>query len=118
MNRERILELADRIEAAPHKLRYDEDAGCSRKPTSFNMRIWHCGTVACIGGWAEALYKEPADFALGLGGQTMTALFFPESEFIPEHQRIQHKDVTPQIAARCLRNLAKTGKVDWKKALA
>lgn len=116
MNKERILDLADIIEN-------------DRLPlVEFNMMNWalqrsdihpECGTAACIAGyavcaahgnkWAKeraerkcgAFIPRVAQRILGLGNVQATNLF--------------HGSTTRDrsLAARVLRHLAKTGKVDW-----
>lgn len=113
INRERLLLLADRIERTPHAKRLDESDLTSR-PRRFSMKWWNCGTAACIGGWAEAMflgkgYHPVSDVseALGLNRKQSDTLFFHETS----------ADITPEQAASCLRFLAETGKVDWGRAL-
>lgn len=112
MNIENILKLADAIEKVPHVKpdRDHWDDTPTPPPTAFHMDEWHCGTVACIGGWANYLFggctvMEAAN-ALGLPVSVSRDLFFYSYP-------IPFEDLTPQMAAWCLRNLAKTGRVDW-----
>ncbi len=113
MNAERILKLADVIEAAPHEMYRsgsDDSLLCG-----FNMGKWHCGSVGCIGGWAHQLFvqKSTADYdggerariALGLTPSVASELF------LPTNTRLD--DILPSQAAAVLRNLAATGKVNW-----
>jgi hypothetical protein len=120
MNVENILRVADAIEQ--HSI---PDLG-------FNMGVWtdegledlsghKCGTVACIGGWANAveagskmlewdsplLGSQQAKAFLGLGGWESDELFFGCVY-----------GVSPSQAVSVLRHLAKTGEVDWDRALA
>lgn len=96
----------------------------------FDMNVLHCGTAACIAGFAWAAsngYRdsipnsdhfhafdtetEAAAF-LGLGRQQRTDLFFPEYaalNFSPYH-------ATPEQAVAVLNHLLATGEVDWSAA--
>jgi hypothetical protein len=116
MNKERILALADLIEAQPH-------TGLNEK-TGFNMGEYRheCGTPACIAGWAAAasvgdttgtikleMYADiQAQQFLDLDGDQASALFQPPCEDEDEWD-----EITPDHAAFTLRHLVKTGKVDW-----
>lgn len=120
MNKENILKVADAIEQ--HSI-----------PTlGFNMNWWgytfdptkpenqkhdksghNCGTVACIGGWTETLFKTTdARSALELPTSVATQLFYPDQNGAP-----QAYEATPVHAVRVLRHLAETGKVDWARAM-
>ena len=114
MNVENILKVADAIEQ--HSI---PDLG-------FNMAEWHskayedapdrsghdCGTVACIGGWTEAVLNNGKEFpswedvgaCLGLGAIDSEQLFFGNG---------CNTRTTLAQAVRTLRHLAATGKVNW-----
>ena len=128
MNTERILELAGHIE--------DE-------ATTFDMsKYWFggcharniCESASCLAGHAVVyfgdtdLLKQSAlmnlgqslfafanwthDFAaelLGLGKEQAHDLF------IPDEDMFDYTEITQQEAAKVLRHLAATGKVDWAK---
>lgn len=125
MNKERILALADVIEAQPHT---DGDS-----PSGFNLdtATHACGTPSCIGGFAcalglslnldESLLNHLSDWSeLSVGAQWLELtgeswrrgvsmeLFAPST--ISTSNWI---NVTPLDAAITLRKLAETGKVDW-----
>ncbi len=121
MNVENILKVADAIEQ--HSI---PDLG-------FNMRRWRdragasspdlsghgCGTVACIGGTAEAMFpKKLAEDALGLTHEQSKALFFAVdgtgNRVISDEE---FGSITPSQAAAVLRHLAATGEVDWSITL-
>jgi hypothetical protein len=108
VNVERILALADLIEKQPHTS-FNADSG-------FTMEKWthHCGTPACIAGWAEFEAKRTtganvdADEYLGLSIDQAEDLFFMwDSE-------ISLTETTPSQAATTLRHLAETGEVIWR----
>lgn len=114
MNIERILQLADVIEAQPHT---DQQAD-----SGFNMNFFAhtCGTPSCIAGWAVHLarpgtYPENEELAqewLELNNQQARQLFWGEGTkraFLP--------DITPAHAAFALRHFAETGTVDWRLAM-
>jgi len=75
-----------------------------------------CGTCACIGGWADALFREPDDRPmdhtvtatgelLGLTSDQSFELFTPKGVVWP--------DVTQEKAAEVLTRLIETGEVKW-----
>lgn len=117
MNVDRILALADVIEAQPHTRVSD--------PYGFNMENWrhhNCGTPSCIAGWAAALSRgdtkgitgipvHVSDIAieyLDLDDEQAHDLFCP-----PGHD---WESITPSDAAATLRLFAETGKVKWAGA--
>ena len=110
MNSERILELADIIEAQP-----DVPSGA---PAGFNMKWVHhsCGTPSCIAGWAETLEWSTGNLGQDLGVTLARAddIIMPisrEAHFRAEPDRPGY--ITAAHAAAMLRNLARTGEVDW-----
>ena len=133
MKTERILEIADLIEAGHDRMHFDmQTYGCSVGPDD-GYSI--CGTAACIAGWAVARFgktgratkvnhrrmleddgealasaHENAAGVLGLGCVTAKSLFLPNSD----EQGVDLHQVTEDHAVRTLRHLAKTGKVDWR----
>lgn len=129
MNTNRILKLADLIEAGDDKLGFNMETYGSASGAYEDRSGHNCGTVACIGGWAVAAFgaygkgedvslsrvihtydvPESARNLLGLEADTAARLFLAGG--------ISSSDVTPAVAARCLRNLAETGEVDWEKAM-
>jgi hypothetical protein len=76
----------------------------------FNMGVWRthrsCGSVCCIGGWAEALVGEPENhlFSLSRYHEQLHIMFFRYP-----------RDVTPDQAAKVLRYFLETGVTDWNK---
>ena len=118
MNRERLRELADHIEAQEH-LHFTDDeitnGFTAELPEFFNMKTvcsdTKCGTVGCIAAHACLLFGDQgkgtsmrkAGRLLGLGvdeGDYRIALFTPGSE------GEGMEDITPQQAARACRRLA------------
>lgn len=111
MNVERLLKLASVIER-------EELEG-----VQFDMANWikerSCGTAACIAGHVAIMVEgkdvDPWDAEeiardwLELSDETARALFTPESKVLV--------NATAPAAARALRHLAATGKVDWPRAL-
>lgn len=117
MNTERILQVAAEIEAMPHAVvREDPDLefDLEFENAGFNMLMWNdaepCGTVCCIGGHIAPTggdrLKQVAD-QLGLTLDTADLLCYP---ILPTDDWGR---ITPAQAARVLRHLAETGKVDW-----
>jgi len=117
VNTQRILELADYIQAQPEE--------------NFDMGHWRCGTVACIGGHCEVMQLENfpnitveeaydddliihPNLYLGLTEPQIDELFVPRNEkafYLTPPGYPQH--VSRDRALACLRNLAETGEVEW-----
>ena len=83
----------------------------------FHMRVWTldglngCGTVCCIGGWAEQFGDVAFDIFPNEDGQEALAeLFYPADE--------NAFTATPAQAAHALRNYLTTGKANWSEAMA
>ncbi|RWM32592.1 MAG: hypothetical protein EOR77_21415 [Mesorhizobium sp.] len=107
-------------------------AGVSVEQTNVGFQ---CNSTACIAGWASLVLGENGeimktarkssevddfyeDFAgdlLGLDHRTAMELFEPMNVLIEPDAAWD--EVTPRQAAKVLRNLAKTGEVDWSIAL-
>lgn len=123
MNKERILHLADAIETGSEILGFNmnyeyatlDDPSCDKSDHG-------CGTVACILGWTVHLFcKRPtlcqlqdrhlAASLLAINEDKAYHLFYPSQRY-----GVKYSEVTPQKAARVLRHLAETGKVDWSVA--
>lgn len=120
MNINRLLELATAIELMPHTDAANPFGRDTEPLKGFNMGVWRCGSVGCIGGWTNYLYP-PADgrstsfdaaSQLGLDDVTADELFFP-GEAAGWNGRWDYTDVTPAMAATVIRNLVDTGRVDW-----
>ncbi|RWM86462.1 MAG: hypothetical protein EOR84_30585 [Mesorhizobium sp.] len=97
---------------------------------------FQCNSTACIAGWAclvlgkngeirkterplsevNEMYEDFATDLLDLDYRTGMELFEPMNERIELAENDWDK-VTPRQAAKVLRNLAKTGEVDWSIAL-
>lgn len=133
MKTDRILKLADLIEAGDDKLGFNMNTYGSAGGGYKDLSGHNCGTVACIAGWTVAAFglsgratKFNAFRAmktnqglsahilstklLGLSGRNAAKLLAPNS--VEDWNQI-----TSTVAARCLRNLAETGEVDWEKAM-
>jgi hypothetical protein len=125
-NVQNILTLRDAILAAPEhfdmrswtKSRYPET------PTRVELMEHTCGTTACIGGWASALFfpesthpiyvaEDEVAYVLGLTDDQVRHLFYPRDDKI--NGRTPY-DATNVEAVRVLDHLIETGKVDWNKA--
>ena len=132
MNKERILMVADAIEnhSIP-KLGFNMTSLVSNDYP--DMSGHDCKTVACIAGWTVALFKDDGSLRnkplytvnsidksknaidkragkiLDLGSWEANDLFYTE-------YYIMHLEkITPKMAVKTLRNLAKTGRVVWDK---
>ena len=137
-NKQRLLELADRIEKLPH---YDLDADFCVEKESFNMSrfmkksAWpeeiSCGTVSCLAGWTVALFMpekkkiEKGDMfsfpnvaseLLGLDLDIANRLFYVAEAGERPGASKSLQTITPQEAAQACRNVAdgaKTFKAIW-----
>ena len=133
MNIKTINHVADLIESDPlakgfTMTRY---ASCGDEWVKEHSR--YCKTPACISGWT--LYaREPGQFDanydaildtsvftslaeedFGLSTEQALILTLPEAEVLPKD--FSWDDITRQHAVLCLRNLARTGEVDWRAAI-
>ena len=84
-------------------------------------KITHCGTTGCIAGWAILVLGDgslgthgSSDYATDLLGledrDVANSLFTPASYDLDE---LGYPDITAGMAAEVLRDLAKTGEVNW-----
>lgn len=105
LERGELIHVPDRHETLPFP----------KGQSSFNMNLWNapsnedCGTVHCIGGWAEQFggitWGLPRPIAL-------TALFYP-----PLKAKVGYDDITTAQAAIALRNYLTHGEPRWEEAL-
>lgn len=106
--RERLMRLRDHIAGLPPEM-FDVDEW----PSFHAMMHAGCGTAACIGGWAQALYhaRTHADIGdiLGLTRDQVSRLFYPHE--LPDDY--DWSDITPTQAVRVLDHLLTTEDVDW-----
>lgn len=120
MNVDRILALANLIESQPH---VDWEA-----TEGFNMSVYHhpCGTPSCISGWAGMLGRKKGDIFFGetaansyldIDQSLGSALYRPgppkRFQSLDEPECAYWSLITPAMAAKTLRILAETGRVDW-----
>ena len=113
MNKHNVLKLARRIEKMPHhngRPPYFEEPTPIQK---FNMKVTHCGSVACIGGVCREMFnlhahwaEDSVAWALDIPLEDACRLCFPPNV-------TNYIDITPLQASKTLRKLAATGKVDW-----
>ena len=124
MNVERIIELANHIEALDHapKLCWVESS------EKFDMSKWNyeCGSPACMAGHALWLLDKhlknrnhrtveaAAAELLELDEDDAEALFTPVERYMGIWQL---SEIEPKTAAAVLRNFAKTGNVEWNTEL-
>ena len=133
LNVERLNELADYIDGTKH-IQFDtafNQAVCKRTPRKpqkwFNMSAWfqvvrrknragvyqECGTTGCIAGWARQLYAGGKGDAFNTA-KDLLGLTWDQADDLFYTRGIRRKSlVSPHRAAKVLRRLAKTGKVDW-----
>lgn len=121
MNKRRLVKLAEWLEAgAPEK------KGVAGFDMSSYVEVRKCGTVCCLAGaaqcffdpkhtvknlnkwWPDWDWSEAAEL-LGLDPTTADALFHPDQ--ISDTMCWEH--IKPKQAARVVRHLIETGKVDW-----
>ena len=133
MNKAKVLKLAKTL-AECEKLKKGITRKGIKNPVGFNMAVYHgktylempdhvnnCKTVACLAGWTlvmenrpfkkninnmAALIHDEAAEILGLDEDQADELFTPNTE-------MRYEEITPKIAIKTLRNLAKTGEVVW-----
>lgn len=98
MNRERLTILRDHLASLPDErvnmvaLMLDEQGRSQAYQKEPRALLAHCGTAACIAGWANALFgnrrikqgAEDAEIYLGLTEEQSVALFEPEGFDIPD----------------------------------
>lgn len=111
MNRERLRKLAQRLDKTPRE--------------KFTMTTW-CGSRCCIAGHALIMARKPRDpffwvdvrYAaadyLGLDYHTADILMTPDMN---PGSVDAIEGSAPKQAAKVIRNLIKTGKVEWEKFL-
>ena len=125
MNKERLLELADHVEALRHwpmEDVLDVPEGC------FNMNRWRyrCGAPACVAGHAVALWgnaEAPSSQLLGALGaatglldldlRTARRLFTPQMGLCERAEEDYCDAITPKTVAGVIRELVATGIVYW-----
>ena len=121
--KERLLELADKLEKLPFELEDDDHSVESFTMTQYvksGTQNVNCGTACCIAGWALALYEpnislgdgnveygfryvERAAKCLGLDLETAQVLFYAADGRGMQKSLIS---ISPQEAARACRNVA------------
>ena len=125
MNKERVLKLADDLEADEKFVfdmgsfvdKLDDPAWYAKYAPAENIPENHCGTACCIAGYVSLVYVDPltkswvmaevAQTYLGLTGEQASELFEVESD------DVDLTDITRTQAVATLRNLAETGEVNW-----
>jgi len=79
----------------------------------FNMTLWvekhRCGTIACIGGWAELVANDSNLFDVVVN--KLDELFSP-----PEDEVTNYASVTVEQASRALSSYLTTGDPRWSEA--
>lgn len=116
MRKDRILKLADTIEKLDHRMNKENDT-----PGFTMTRVYYsCGSPACIGGWTYDLFYdgESSDGVkemLGISGTSARRLMGPLYPHACWHHGPDDPGhITVDHAVKVLRNLAKTGEVDWR----
>lgn len=110
----KVLGMLERGELVWHK--QAKESGASVKNINrFNMGSWsdsHCGTVGCIGFWAEKVGKVP----LKVGKVHFSSITVGTRDLFYNHKACD-MDTTPEEGAEALRNYLSTGKADWDDVL-
>lgn len=83
----------------------------SARPKWFNMSAWNCGSVCCIGGAAEIV----GGFMFKDHHESLANLFYPDIDNEPF--LTSYDAITPEQAARALRNYLETGAARWAEVL-
>lgn len=127
MNKQRLEQLARAVETDALPIGFNMNYYFHDNEHDYNGEF--CATVACLAGWCLALAKgfetekEALDFInnaveydkalqrfasdwLGIDYQVGRALFLPPIE-------LEWENITAEQAVGVVRNLAKTGVVDW-----
>lgn len=91
-----------------HQPQYYDITDKFGEPCGFNMARWQCGTVMCIGGWAEYINGGRFDHKNYCLTESYK-LYYPN---ILDYSRI-----TPTQACAALTNYLTTGNADWESIL-
>lgn len=81
---------------------------------NFCMLDWTCGTVACIGGWAERMGSPQFGYLEDMP-KSLARLVYPDSFGMKNEQL---RNITRAQAAHALRNYLTLGEARWAKILA
>ena len=122
MNKERVLETADLIEAGSAELGFNMACLIDKNGGPWGSDVTgrtDCGTVACIAGWI-CYNKFGSDASGNILDRAANYLnidsYQAEKLFTPHHLMTSSWDnITPDIAVACLRDFAETGEVNWEK---
>jgi hypothetical protein len=112
MNIERLTQLRDVLAALP-----DERFDMSTFGPESSQLLHNCGTVACIAGWAAAIFAEPgitdgaAARTLNLDPDLAHDLFFADDHPLKETDGLEA--ITRSDAVKTLTHLIETGEVKW-----
>ena len=80
----------------------------------FDLATWHCGTVGCIGGWADQIAGSCLIATNNRGkNEQLSELVNPRAISHGDYSR-----VTPAQAAIALRNYLTFGEPRWAEAMA
>lgn len=121
--KDRLLQLAEFVESLPWHDRFGSLHAIPPERHEFHMNHWFlrgdksCGTVGCIGGSAELLFrtrgKKPSDSSLiqlfDIDGDRWGQVCNPDY--------VNYNKVSPSIAGQVIRHLAETGKVVWPRSV-
>ncbi len=117
-NKERLIQLAEVLESERAEKHFNMNTWFANKryerPNKpMGIAIQDCGTIACIGGWAEVIANADLNWTdkqieankwLDLTYAESDKLFYPVGYFGVNN---------PKLAAKVVRHFAETGEVDW-----
>lgn len=116
MNKEKILAVADAIEAGSlPALGFNMDYEYDDSAFASDYNGTSCGAVACIIGWTNTVFPVPARH-IGSGfwaGETLDLTPDKSDKLFYPDVNCEYRRITPAEAAETLRHLAETGEVDW-----
>ena len=124
MNKQRIIELADKIE----QLEHDHQGSYSNGIKGFNMSYYSdsCGSPSCIAGWIVHMYHDdPRSVLVGdpydISRKAAELIDLDRRQadwlFEPSFMR-GYYSITPAEASITLHKLAEEGKIDWSHSAA
>lgn len=125
MNVENILKVAEVLESDAAEDHFAMSsvlswAGKFEDISSKPVReiLHNCGTTACILGWTVALADTETPYSGTMDDEIASKFFdMDQDELYPLFYAEDAMSIRdPKAAARVVRHLAATGKVDWSKA--
>jgi hypothetical protein len=120
-NIDRVADVIEALDPARFNMRFWWQ-GTDGDATSSPQDILHaCGTAACIGGWAGAIfYPDDTESASDMWaiGEELFGLDYDDTNNLFMPLGFTHEPFTQAHAVQTLRHLARTGEVNWDHAYA